>query len=156
MKNKNKRYLKYIKNWIDKNLSKFDAKLKKDYRKDNGYKIVFKHYPNIQIEVNLNYGKDCYSFDLNIVVRDKKEIYFANLYDAVTVIKKSNFGFYCKECLNKKYFNSKEEIWEEHFKDIILILDDKLKPENKILVTIFKGCQDAENYKIYKLYYKNR
>ena len=74
----------------------------------------------------------------------ENQFYFSNPLDLTTVIKKDKKRFFCNLCIEKIYFKTKEEIWKNHLKELILWVNENLNPKNEIVLTFYAGSYDIE------------
>lgn len=136
-------FVKFIKRWLISNYDEFNYKpyLVRDLKSHGNYILKFSSIPNVQIDISEDTD---YKFDLYIVLTYENQFYFSNPLDLTTVIKKDKKGFFCNLCIEKIYFKTKEEIWKNHLKELILWVNENLNPKNEIVLTFYDGSYDIE------------
>ncbi|MDX4037697.1 hypothetical protein [Aliarcobacter skirrowii] len=136
-------FIKFIKRWLISNYDKFNYKpyLVRDLKSRGTYKLKFSSIPNIEIDISADTD---YKFDLYIVLTYENQFYFSNPLDLTTVIKKDKKRYFCNLCIEKVYFKTKKEIWENHLKELIYWANENIKPKNEIVLTFYDGSYDIE------------
>ena len=136
-------FIKFIRSWLISHYDEFNCNpyLVRDLKLRENYILKFSSIPNVEIDISANTD---YKFDLYIVLTHENQFYFSNPLDLTTVIKKDKKGFFCNLCIEKIYFKTKEEIWKNHLKELILWVNENLNPKNEIVLTFYAGSYDIE------------
>lgn len=136
-------FIKFIRSWLISHYDEFNCKpyLVRDLKSLGNYILKFSSIPNVEIDISEDTD---YKFDLYIVLTYENQFYFSNPLDLKTVIKKDKKRYFCNLCIEKVYFKTKKEIWENHLKELIYWANENLKPKNEIVLTFYDGSYDIE------------
>ncbi len=136
---KNDDFIKYVKRWLISHYSEFNYKpyLVRDLKYKGCYVLKFQSIPHVTI-----YVKTDGTFDIWFKIEHKNKTYLDNPLDLTTVIKKNKKGYFCDLCIKRVYFKNKAKIWKEHLKELIPWVNKNLKPENQLLLNLYKGCYE--------------
>jgi hypothetical protein len=126
-------FSKYLKKWLWRHQSQFPCKpfLKRD--RQNGSLLKFQSLPFIEIKIDDEGLLDVW---VRVVVKNEQE-YYDNLFDATPNIQHHTKGYYCTFCIEKKYFKTKEQIWDEHLKQFLSWAKNNITKETIPKLIIF-------------------
>lgn len=134
-------FSKYLKNWLWRHQSQFSCKpfLKRD--RQNGYLLKFQSLPFIEIKID-----DEGLLDIWVRVVKNEQEYCDNLFDATSKIQHDTKGYYCRYCIEKKYFKTKEQVWDEHLKQFLSWAKNNITKEIKPNLIVYgeNGCYEIK------------
>ena len=133
-------FIAYVEKWLLQNKEKFLCEPFTKRVEDDAFCIKFKSLPFIEVRVD-DYGL----LDVWATVIEDNQEYYDNLFDASSLMKYCSKGYYCEYCIQKKYYKTKEQVWDKHLSDLLSWANANITNETMPKITV---CNKNNTYYI--------